>query len=103
MHTEPAQRIEIVIESPLQERLCRALDRAGVTGYTVLPVLGGRGRSGSWTREGQVSLAAGMVTVLCITRKERADAVLEAAFAVLETHRGVVSVSECSVVRDERF
>ena len=103
METHIAKRVEIIIEAPLRRRLLDALDEAGVTGYTVLPVLGGSGQSGRWSREGQVSQAGGMVSVVCIIRPERKDALLEAAFAVVERHIGVVTVTDCEVLRAERF
>ncbi|MEM8579081.1 MAG: DUF3240 family protein [Pseudomonadota bacterium] len=103
MHTHAAKRVEITIEAVMQRRLTDALTGADVTGFTVLPVLGGSGRSGAWTREGQVSRAAGMVQVVCIIRPDRLDRLLEAAFAVVEPHIGVVSVTDCEVLRAERF
>ena len=103
MQTHAAKRVEIIIEAPMERRLTEVLDAAGVTGYTVLPVSGGSGRSGRWSREGQVSAAGGMVAVLCIVRPERLDALLEAALAVVKRHIGVVAVTECAVLRAERF
>jgi nitrogen regulatory protein PII len=97
-----AKRVEIVIEKPLEGRLTDALTKANVTGYTVVPVRGGSGRSGPWTREGQVG-RAGMVMVVCLIKPERLDALLEAAFAVVERHIGVISVSDTLVLRAERF
>ena len=103
MQTHEAKRVEITIEAVMETRLTNALIKAGVTGFTVLPVLGGSGRSGQWSREGQVSRAGGMVCVVCIIRPERLDALLDAAFAVVERHIGVVSVVDCAVLRAERF
>jgi len=103
MQTHQAKRVEIIIEAPMERRLRDALSKAGVTGFTVLPVLGGSGRSGAWSREGQVSRAAGMVALICIIRPERLDEMLDAAFAVVERHIGVVSVTDCEVLRAERF
>jgi nitrogen regulatory protein PII len=102
MEMHKAKRVEIIIEAPMERRLTESLMRAGVTGFTVLPVLGGSGRSGQWSREGQVG-RSGMVAVICIVRPERVDSLLEAAFAVVERHIGVVSVTECEVLRAERF
>ena len=48
MQTHKAKRVEIIIEAPMESRLTTALEKAGVTGFTVLPVLGGSGRSGRW-------------------------------------------------------
>jgi len=103
MQTHPAKRIEIIIEAPLLTRLTRALEEAGVTGYTVLPVLGGTGQSGAWSREGRVGLADGMAAVICIAAPERVEALLAAAYEVVERHIGVVSISDCEVVRKDRF
>ena len=41
MEMHQAKRVEIIIEEPLERRLTEALESAEVTGYTVLPVLGG--------------------------------------------------------------
>ena len=103
MQTHNAKRVEIAIESVMESRLTDALIEAGVTGFTVLPVLGGSGRSGRWSREGQVSRAGGMVTVVCIIKPDRLDALLDAAFSVVDRHIGVVSVVDCEVLRAERF
>lgn len=103
MKTHDAKRVEIIIEAPLERRLTDALTDAGVTGYTVLPVQGGSGRSGRWSRSGQVSLASGMVAVVCLVRPDRVEGLLDAAFAVVERHIGVVSVSDAQVLRAERF
>jgi nitrogen regulatory protein PII len=102
MQTHKARRVEIIIEAPMERRLTEALLKAGVTGFTVLPVMGGSGRSGHWTREGQVG-RSGMVAVICLIRPERLDALLEAAFSVVERHIGVVSITEAEVLRAERF
>ncbi len=102
MQTHQAKRVEIIIEAPMEGRLTAALEKAGVTGFTVLPVLGGSGRSGRWTRDGQVG-RSGMVAVICLIRPERLDGLLLAAFAVVEPHIGVVSVTDTQVLRAERF
>ena len=93
----------IIIEAPMERRLTKAISDAGVTGYSILPVLGGSGRSGQWSREGQVTRAGGMVCVVCIVREEKLDDLLNGAFAVVERHIGVVSITDCEVLRAERF
>ncbi|WP_127561901.1 P-II family nitrogen regulator [Nioella ostreopsis] len=103
MQTHKAKRVEIIIESMMERRLTEALRKADVTGYTILPVKGGSGRSGEWSRAGQVSRAGGMLAVVCIIKPDRLDALLDAAFAVVERHIGVVSVTDCEVLRAERF
>ncbi|MCO4848327.1 MAG: transcriptional regulator [Yoonia sp.] len=102
MEMHDAKRVEIMIEAPLERRLTDALHAAEVTGFTVLPVLGGSGRSGRWSRDGQVG-RAGMVAVICLIKPERLDTLLDAAFAVVEPHIGVVSITDAQVLRAERF
>lgn len=102
MQTHKAKRVEIIIEAPMERRLTEALTKSGVSGFTILPVLGGSGRSGLWSRDGQVG-RAGMVAVICLIRPERLDALLDAAFAVVERHIGVVSITDAEVLRAERF
>ena len=102
MQTHDAKRVEIIIEAPMEGRLTDALAVAGVTGFTVLPVLGGSGRSGQWSREGQIG-RSGMVAVVCLVAPDRLDALLEAAFAVVQRHIGVVSVGDVQVIRPTRF
>lgn len=103
MQTHQAKRVEITIEKIMLSRLTAAIEKADVSGYSVLPVFGGSGRSGSWTREGSVGRGDGMVQLICIIRPERLDALLEAAFEVVERHIGVVTVTDCEVLRAERF
>lgn len=103
METHKAKRVEIIIESALQSRLTDAMRSAGVTGYTILPVKGGSGRSGEWSRSGQVSRGSGMSSVVCLIKPERLDELLDAVFAVVEPHIGVVSITDAEVLRAERF
>lgn len=103
MQTHQAKRVAIIIEQVMESRLTDAIAAAGVSGWTVLPVLGGSGRSGAWSREGQVGRGSGMVQVVCVIRPDRLDDLLEAAFGVVERHIGVVTVSDCEVLRAERF
>jgi len=103
MKVHKAKRVDIIIEAPMQRRLTKALDAGGVSGYTLLPVLGGSGRSGPWTQDGQVSSAGGMVHVLCIVLEDKVDPILDIAFGVVEKHLGIVSISDCDIIRPERF
>lgn len=103
METHKAKRVEIIIEAVMERPLTGALTGAGVTGYTVIPVSGGSGKSGQWTRDGQVSRAGGMVAVICLIRPDRLDGLLDAIFAVVERHIGVVNVTDALVLRAERF
>lgn len=103
MQTHDAKRVEVIVEAVMEKQVTRALEEAGVTGFTILPVLGGSGRSGRWTREGTVGRAYGMVAVICLIAPARLDTLLEALFPVLSDHIGVVSVTDTAILRAERF
>ena len=52
-----------------------------------------------------IAVAAAMEApaVVCLVRPERLDGLLDAAFTVVARHIGVVSVTDCEVLRAERF
>ncbi|MEL7345698.1 MAG: transcriptional regulator [Pseudomonadota bacterium] len=103
MQTHQAKRVAIIIEAPMERRLTNALDEAGVTGYSILPVIGGNGTSGRWSAEGQVGRAGGMRQVICVIRPEILEQLLDGAFKVLERHIGIITVSDVEVIRADRF
>ncbi len=103
METHRAKRVAIIIEAPMKRRLEEAFGMAGVTGYTIVPVLGGNGRSGRWSSEGQIGISGGMVQFISIVRPDRLEGLLDTVFDLVEKHMGVVTVSDCEVLRVERF
>ncbi|MEM6618309.1 MAG: transcriptional regulator [Pseudomonadota bacterium] len=103
MKMHRAKRVAVIIEAVMQRRLTDAMEAAGVTGYSVMPVLAGGGRSGPWTREGEVSRAGGMVQIVCIARPDKLDTLLSEVFPIVERHIGVITVADVEVLRAERF
>jgi len=103
MKMHAAKRVEIMIEAVMENQISRSLTAAGVTGFTILPVLGGSGRSGHWTREGSVSRASGMIAVICLIAPQRLEHLLETLFPLMDDHIGVVSVTDTQILRAERF
>jgi len=104
MQTHSKTRIDIVIESAAVPRLARLLDtEQSVHGYTVLPVHGGSGEHGLWTRDGLVSEADGMMMVMCILDTQHKDAVLSRVYAFVKDRAGIITLSEVEVVRPTRF
>ena len=97
------KRIDIVVEAPLIRTLTNTLDQARVPGYSVLPILEGRGMLNSWSSEGQISAAANMVALLCIVDAAHADEVVDAVFVAIRGRIGFVTMSDVFVLRPERF
>jgi nitrogen regulatory protein PII len=66
------KRIEIVVEAVQAERVTDLLDRLGAKGWTMLPVISGRGRQG--LRQGGVPGGVfDNVLILCIASAELAE------------------------------
>ena len=103
MQTHSKKRIDIIIEMPLLRRITERFDKAGVSGYSVLPVVAGRGKTGAWSAGGQVSDVGQMAAIICIVDAGKTDAVLDEVFAVVKKQIGFVTLSDVAVVRPERF
>ncbi len=103
MRTFPKKRLEAFVEAPVLRRFTDILGESGVTGYTVMPVLGGTGRQGDWSREGSLTGAGQMACVVCILDEDLLDQILGKTFDVLSLYIGLVSVSDCRVMRPDNF
>ncbi len=103
LKTHEKKRIEIMIEAAALYRIIEVLDRFGVTGYTVLPALAGRGMSGDWQRDDAFGDTARIVSVVCITDPSKEEDVLLATKDIVERYIGIVSVCDVKVLRSEHF
>jgi len=103
MKTYPKKRIDIMVEAPLMQRVLKLLDDQGVSGYTVLPVLAGRGKDGAWHRDGVVGRAGALVMIFCILDETRVDEVLDPLFKLVSRQIGIVTLSDVQVIRPEQF
>ena len=103
MQTHSKKRIAIVIEQPALNRVLDKLDQLAVTGYTVYPVIAGRGREGSWRADGMVSDAGRMVSVVCICDPAKVEAIVEPIFAIVSRQVGIITITDCEVLRPDHF
>lgn len=92
-----------MVEAPLMQRVLNLLDQQNVSGYTVLPVLAGRGKDGAWHRDGVVGRAGALVMIFCIVDEQRMDDVLEPLYKLVSRQIGIVTVSDVQVIRAEYF
>lgn len=84
-------------------RVITILDELGVSGYTVMPAIAGRGKDGSWHRDGQVGRVGSVVQILCIVDESREEDLLEPLFRLISRQIGIVTVSDVRVVRSDNF
>ncbi|MEL6877028.1 MAG: transcriptional regulator [Pseudomonadota bacterium] len=95
------KRIEILTDTALLSRVTDAVDKVGITGWTVVPVNSGKGRDGRW-REERV-MGTDKVFVLTIASEERAQALAEELAPVLTKYGFILSMWDVEVIRGERF
>lgn len=95
-------KVEVLADAPLMPLVEEAARRAGLQGYTLLPTIGGEGRSGRWT-EDQVSGAQVKVMFMSIMSLEASEALIDRLSPHLEAYGFVVMRSAVEVVRGDRF
>lgn len=103
METFPKKRIEIMVEAPLLNRIIEILDQQNAGGYTVLPALAGKGKDGSWHRDGLVGRVGSVVQVICIIDESRLEEILDPLFHLVSRQIGIVTVSDVQVIRPQNF
>lgn len=95
------KRIEILADQAQVNRVTKAIDAVGITGWTVLPVTSGRGREGRWREERVMGTDKNLV--LTIASQENAQALAEALAPILTTHGLLLTMWDVEVIRGERF
>ncbi len=103
MEVHARKRIELIIEKMAHKRACRVLEAVGMTGYTVVPAMAGFGGGNRWNRETDLSASRDMVVIISIGDEHRVNEALDQIADILGDHIGVVSVSNVSVLRPDRF
>ena len=101
IETVTRKRIEILTDKALEKRVTDAIDRAGITGWTVLPVSNGKGREGLWRQESV--MGTDKVFVLTIAAEETAMALAEELAPMLTDLGFILSMWDVQVIRGERF
>ncbi|MBD2841758.1 P-II family nitrogen regulator [Erythrobacter rubeus] len=95
------KRIEILADTQLQKRVTAAIDKVGITGWTIVPVTSGKGREGPW-REERV-MGTDKVLVLTIAAEDKAMALAEDLAPMLTKYGFILSMWDVQVIRGERF
>ena len=96
------KRIEVVIEANMAQQAIALAVENGVRGYSILPVLGGKGDLGVW-KSGELSDAFDYVCIFAITQEDTARKWVAALGEVLTDYSGIVAMSDVDVLRVEKF
>jgi PII-like signaling protein len=95
-------RIEILVSQPLARKIEAAAEQAGISGYTLLPTLGGKGRSGRWSDD-QLTGADAHLIFLTVTSPEKADRLTDNLSDLLDSHGLILFRSPVEVIRAGKF
>ncbi len=101
MQVVDRKKLDIFIESHALERVEEMLGRAGFKGWSVFEGVEGSGAHGAWRQTGIGE--SGACLVVTIGGDEASEKALEWLSDYFKTYPGVVSVSDVSVMRGERF
>ena len=99
----PMKKLEIIVQGEYQEFVIDLLDRAGVSGWTVVHNLSGKGSHGS--HEGHLMFNADDVLVMIITAvpERLAEPIREGLTPFFNKHMGVIFTSDIQVTRLGKF
>ncbi len=101
IETVVRKRIEILADSPLVRRVTDAINQAGISGWSVLPVTAGSGRDGRWREERVTGTDKSLV--LAIASVEKAATLVDALAPILTSHGLLLTMWDVEVIRGERF
>jgi nitrogen regulatory protein PII len=101
-HSE-MKKLEIIVQGEYRDFVLDLLDHAGVSGYTILHNLSGKGSHGA--HEGHLMFNEEDVLVMIITvvPEDRAAAILQGLTPFFNRHIGVVFTSDIQVTRLGKF
>jgi nitrogen regulatory protein PII len=90
----PMKRVEVVLDAHELSAVCVVLDQAGVTGYTIIREVTGKGDRGD---RGGDALTGTLKNgyILCACNEAQARAVVEAVRPLLTRLGGVCLVTDC--------
>lgn len=101
MNLTPKKKLDVFIEAHALQRLEAMLGETGFKGWSVFAGVEGSGAHGAWRQTGVAE--GGACLVIAIGGEDAADAALEWLRDYFTIYPGVVSVSDVSVMRGERF
>jgi nitrogen regulatory protein PII len=95
----PFQKLEIIIEGAHQDFATDLLDRAGVSGYTIVNQLSGKGRHGFHEGHLMFNEDAVLIMIIVAVPDELVEPILEGFAPFFEKHTGIVFISDIRVSR----
>lgn len=103
MEMVPMKKIEIVLDSAAVDDLTEILEKAGATGYSILPEVAGKGSRGVRTLTDDLYDTFHNSLLIVVTRPEVAERIVADMLALFESYAGVFWMSDVGVARSDHF
>ncbi len=103
LNLSPLKKLEIITEGGHKDFVTDLLDRAGVTGYTIVGNLSGKGSHGIYAGHVMFNEDDVLIMVIVAVPEELVSPILEGFAPFFEKHTGVVFVSDIQVSRLVKF
>jgi nitrogen regulatory protein PII len=97
------KKLEIIVQGEQQDFVLDLLDRAGVTGWTVLHNLSGKGSHGAHDAHLMFNEDDVLVMIVTAVPADIAEAILEGLTPFFNRHMGVVFSTDIQVSRLAKF
>lgn len=98
-----AKKLEIIIAGEHQEFVTDLLERAGVTGFTIVRNLSGKGSHGFHEGHLMFNEDEVLIMIIAVMPEEMVAPILEGLTPFLNKHSGVMFVSDIQVSRIIKF
>ncbi|HNA28803.1 MAG TPA: P-II family nitrogen regulator [Thiobacillaceae bacterium] len=97
------KKLEIILEGAHQEFATDLLDRAGVSGYTIVNNLSGKGQHGFHEGHLMFNEDAVLIMIIVAVPEDLVKPLLEGYAPFFSKHSGVVFISDIQVTRLVKF
>ena len=97
------KKLEIIVQGEQQDFVLDLLDRAAVSGYTVVHNLSGKGSHGAHQGHLMFNEDDVLVMIITVVPEDLAAAILEGLTPFFNKHMGVVFTSDIQVTRLGKF
>ena len=96
------KRIEILVDTPLVPRIVNQLKAVDISGWSLIHVDSGGGRTGEWQHD-DVTSAGAKTILLAIASETKTAALIDAIAPLLDSYGMLLTVGDVQVVRGSRF
>ncbi len=91
------KKLEIIIESVERNRVCRILDESGVSGYSIIDDVRGRGKTGPKSAQDLSNILKSSI-IIVVDEEEMISKVVEKLKEVFKFYSGKMFLSDVNVL-----